>query len=775
MTIESLVNNRKRLIQAHEDNGFTSGIRSLLTDLYPDTAHFIYELLQNAEDMHATEARFKLTSQGVAFFHNGDLRDFTISDIDAITNIGGHSLKREDATAIGKFGVGFKAVFAYTSTPEIHSGSYHFRIRDYFVPVFDNVPILSTIDDDGTSWTRFYFPFDNPAKSPFKARKEIREGLLALNESSILFLRYIRRIEYELPDGSTGYVERSEKNIRRLKRHRYVTIFVKNAKNSAVIASRWLCITGEKTVRMGKHKWSTSVAFRMDINKKTGEEQIISVPGGGKTFVYFPAEKEYSGLRFHLHAPFSTTVARDSIVDSDENEKLLANAAETLIEALGVIKEQNLLTVNFLGVLPNKKDQLSQFYQPILSELIAAFKENAFLPAKNGGFLKSDEALTGPADIANVLDSEIASLILKRDVNWAVSCLRNSAEDLFLQSLSINIIGYETFLRAFDNTLIRISLEHYLSDKEDSWTRKFYLLCYEAINTVNSTGGQYETMRYCNFIRCTGNTITSALDSEIYYCPPGTRPLSKKTKVIKQSILYQKGEKNHNSEKLRVLFQDYLKIKTYGINVELDRILQEYSEKTSIIPGEEYIDHIRAFSAYHKEHSDMDYGFKTIPLFVSEEPGKKRYKLYCAKELALGNKYVKFGNYIAKILGRPLLSNLYRKYYKEAELENFIKFVTDCGAGGKAYITDQSAFKHPRFKEWLFVDGQPSKYEVNHDCTINNLVKLLQEKSIKISQMLWNTLLDDEDAEKHVNAEYVPNRKEEIRKCDSSMLYYSEF
>ena len=31
------------------NKGFEAGIRRLLTELYPDNAHFIYELLQNAE------------------------------------------------------------------------------------------------------------------------------------------------------------------------------------------------------------------------------------------------------------------------------------------------------------------------------------------------------------------------------------------------------------------------------------------------------------------------------------------------------------------------------------------------------------------------------------------------------------------------------------------------------------------------------------------------------------------------------------------------------
>ena len=37
-----------------------AGIRKLVEELYPDSAHFIYELLQNAEDTGATEARFTL-------------------------------------------------------------------------------------------------------------------------------------------------------------------------------------------------------------------------------------------------------------------------------------------------------------------------------------------------------------------------------------------------------------------------------------------------------------------------------------------------------------------------------------------------------------------------------------------------------------------------------------------------------------------------------------------------------------------------------------------
>lgn len=104
---------------------------SAVIDKYPDSAHFIYELLQNADDAKATAADIYLTKSGILFKHNGTNR-FTISDPDnyeedmskgklghlnSITSIG-MSAKTEGSTdnKIGKFGIGFKAVFQFTKT-----------------------------------------------------------------------------------------------------------------------------------------------------------------------------------------------------------------------------------------------------------------------------------------------------------------------------------------------------------------------------------------------------------------------------------------------------------------------------------------------------------------------------------------------------------------------------------------------------------------------------------------------------------------------------------
>ena len=135
--LQALRQKRLKWVESNRENDFDKGINRLLTELYPDNAHFIYELLQNAEDPEATIVEFELTDDSIKFVHNGK-RLFSSKDVESITSIG-NSTKRDDATSIGKFGVGFKAVFAYTNSPEIHSGEFHFRIRDLVVPETDNL------------------------------------------------------------------------------------------------------------------------------------------------------------------------------------------------------------------------------------------------------------------------------------------------------------------------------------------------------------------------------------------------------------------------------------------------------------------------------------------------------------------------------------------------------------------------------------------------------------------------------------------------------------
>ena len=356
--IHQLTEKRKKWVEANRENDFEDGIKRLLTDLYPDNAHFIYELLQNAEDAKASEVQFILNTDSIEFEHNGS-KLFSISDVESITNIG-KTTKKDDPTNIGEFGVGFKAVFAYTDTPEIKSGEYHFRIRDLVVPDTEGLS-PRTIDKNRT---HFLFPFDNPQKSPEKARTDIEKNLRQLGEGALLFLKNIRKIKYRLPDLKSGSLERVEEDGNRIE------ISVRHPESSEPDSAHYLRLEKEVAVNDGDNGGSgnrepcrIAVAFGMERDEK--QKWKIKPLDKGQVCIYFPAQKETSNLRFHLHAPFASTVARDSIRDCPANDELRENLADLVAESMFAIRDQGLLDVAFLATLPNNRDPLDDFYKPI--------------------------------------------------------------------------------------------------------------------------------------------------------------------------------------------------------------------------------------------------------------------------------------------------------------------------------------------------------------------------------------------------------------------------
>src|SRR6516165_8012459 len=133
--------------------GWDTAVLDLLGQLYSERTHFIFELIQNAEDAGATELAFELFSDRLELRHDG--RPFTEADVRGVCGVG-QSGKSGDLTAIGKFGIGFKSVYAYTRSPRIHSGGEHFRIENFVRPVAEPEAEAGTAAE-----TRFVFPFDH--------------------------------------------------------------------------------------------------------------------------------------------------------------------------------------------------------------------------------------------------------------------------------------------------------------------------------------------------------------------------------------------------------------------------------------------------------------------------------------------------------------------------------------------------------------------------------------------------------------------------------------
>lgn len=677
--LEELKKQRQKYIEGIRANkGFEDGIKRLLTELYPDNAHFIYELLQNAEDPQATEVTFNLSNTSVKFEHNGK-RLFTIKDVESITSIG-NSTKRDDPTSIGKFGVGFKAVFAYSNTPEIHSGDFHFRIHDLVVPETNGVNNTNSVDRK----TNFIFPFDNPKKPPDTAINEIETGLRNLGDNTLLFLSHIRKIEYRLPDGSTGSLQRIDHHGGRIEIH------TKHPGGDETI-SHWLHF--QKTIDVtdddGKSKTcNVAIAYSLveESNKKTEGTtwKIVPLPHG-QVSIYFPAESETSNLRFHLHAPFASTVARNSVrkENSKANHELRDRIAELVVESLTAIRDQGMLTVSFLAVLPNPADNLSgnaPFYEPIRKAIIQAFKVEALTPMKQiGHYAAAENIFKGPVTISDVINDDDLVFLLNDNYEipmWVANPpQRNQREDRFLESLNIEDWGWSELTENLnwldDEEADRINT--WISGKDDAWLLRFYALLGEACDTHDDCA-DVSNLRIVRVNTDGGDKHVSP--KEAYFpLEDDTKQPSRPDIYFVKLAVYAVG-RSESQKKFAKSFLESAGVRPYDLKASVQLRLAHYENPPKQIEDNHYED-LKLFISYFKKNPLEQSIFRNRTFLLGISGGDK---LYWSKldELCIDSPYIETGLAelaIATIHQKRPVWPGYQKKISKQEFNDFVEFL----------------------------------------------------------------------------------------------------
>lgn len=449
-----------------EDNirEYGEGTRHLafLGRLYTDRTHFIFELLQNAEDARASRIRFRLFEDRLEVTHDGRL--FNESDVRGLCGVG-EGTKREDLTQIGKFGIGFKSVYAYTSTPEIHSGDENFVIEDYVRPFYKEPRKL---EDPWT--TLFILPLNAEGMGSETACQEIGLCLRNLNARTLLFLRSIEEIGYELPDGTDGEYLREEhcKGSGR----RIITVIGQN--NGQEEGESWLVFERSVMVQDGSCKVRVEAGFYLETNKKDETESIDKIDDA-PLIVYFPTEKD-TKLGFLIHGPYRTTPARDNVPKNDAfNKKLIEETAELVIESLRQLKEMELLSVSLLEALPISTvdfPENSMFY-PIFRRVQEALLSEALLPADNGTFVAASNAkLVRGAELAKLLNQDqLCALFQSGDeMRWLSGRItQDRTPDLrsyLMNELNVDEVTPEKFASSLS--------EGFLEKQPDEWFIRLY-------------------------------------------------------------------------------------------------------------------------------------------------------------------------------------------------------------------------------------------------------------------------------------------------------------
>lgn len=478
------------------------GYKDSVVEKYSDQAHFIYELLQNADDACATKARFILEENRLIFAHNGS-RHFSVSnpanedvdsenkilgDINAITSIANSN---KTGASIGKFGVGFKAVFQYTQTPHIYDPSFKFKIERFIVPIMLKDDFPGRKPDE----TLFVFPFDHQERDAEEAYNDISDKLKNLS-FPLLFLTNLKCIEFEFESVLGLY----DKSIKETVTYGDTTaeriVLTQNSGDDLYDENLWLFS------RLDECERRYSAGFFMD---EEGHLRPVNEPA----FCFFPT-KEVTNLNFILHAPFLLTDSREGIrAGVAHNDKMIKRLADLSADAMeylrdiGIKDSKRLIDDNIVEIIPVDKDIFSDpsdkrkvSFLPFYESIKGKFKTTALIPTVDDYVMPENAYWAAVPQLAQLFsNSQLGDITENEEAQWAFVTLgrdevqRNNKalfgyiEDLMKTNLNEDAIITGRSRDFYYNRVlgIRQALENvkgitasFIEKQEITWLHDFY-------------------------------------------------------------------------------------------------------------------------------------------------------------------------------------------------------------------------------------------------------------------------------------------------------------
>jgi hypothetical protein len=443
--------------------GWDTAVLELLGQLYSDRAHFIFELIQNAEDAGATDLTFTLLADRLEIQHDG--RDFTVADVRGICGVR-QGTKAGDLTQIGQFGIGFKAVYAYTNSPRVHSGSENFRIESYVRP-FAVDPLI-----EPAAATVIVLPFDRREVPAAVAVEEISAALENLGVQTLLFLRSITRIGVRGPGMADAVLTRT------------------SAPGAG--SGRLVSLSAGRPLRRGDEEWlvwerqldalgqpgqRVEIAFltRAGIDSR----QLIR-RDSSPLVVFFPTQKE-TFLGFVIQGPYRTTPARDNVPEHDEwNQALVRETASLLVAVLAELRDEGLLTAEVLQALPLDPSRFAPqtMFRALFESARAALAREELIPASGGGYRAAGQLmLAGGTGLAELLTPGLLSEL------WGADAARAFVADSVSELGTPDLWRYlrdEICLEEVTPEAVADRLtDQFLAARPDEWIVSFYWFLYQ--------------------------------------------------------------------------------------------------------------------------------------------------------------------------------------------------------------------------------------------------------------------------------------------------------
>ncbi len=527
----------------------TNSIERLSEGLYSKDTHFIFELIQNAEDNTYNDAEPALSFQlvkddptgtpnatGALIVQNNEV-GFSSENVDAICAIG-KTTKSKTQGYIGEKGIGFKSVFRITTIPRIFSNGYQFCFPEkdektglgYIVPRW----VATVPPEIVPKQTTIILPLDKPDFG----YERIKEMLQDIEPETTLFLSKLKEIRIRTDSGDNLTILKDDTKIP------HIQLLLEGTKQDKSYSDvrefllftqtvdRPQGITHEK--RVGIDKRDISIAFPVDDNKD----------GMGKIFAYLPVRSD-TGFPFLINADFILPSSREDIQDVPWNRWLMECVASLLAEKLQILKEKNLLTVQLLETLAKRMNELDEnsIFYPIVEAVRDALLDQELLPTDDGTFVSARNAkLARGAELRNLLTHDQLRELFQSDddIKWlSGEITQDRTPDLrsyLMSELDVEEIRPETF--------IELLTDEFLQAQTDTWIIQFYNFLGNDRSELWKKPDSILRKKKIKFLRLEDNSHVIPFQSDGR--PNAYLPSSSKTNfpTIKKNIFEDKGSED---------------------------------------------------------------------------------------------------------------------------------------------------------------------------------------------------------------------------------------
>lgn len=703
----------------------------LLGNLYSERTHFIYELLQNAEDASERAKRQGQTRKFVVSFHlypdRLEVRNngipFDENDVRGICGIG-EVTKAKSLTQIGKFGIGFKSVYAYTTSPEVHSGEYSFFIKDLVHPFPKKLR-----KDALAGETLFIIPFNKRELEPKIAFSEINKKLGNLGLRTILFLKNIEEINFKTESLECKYLRRirDDGSFRQISIHYF---------ENGIERSNETWLVFDKTANKDKsHR--LEIAYLLVRDSHSGRDTIAPA-NYVRLYVYFPTEKE-THLRFLIQGPFNTTPARDNIKNDEKNLKLIEETATFVSENISKIKALDLLDVGFLSALPIDTDYFvmqDSLFEPIYEKVKEKlYSHEALLPTYDGSFATVNQSLIARGeDLRRLLSGDQLDLLFGRNGSkWLdPDITENRTPDLWkylTEVLLIKVVDPESFARAFD--------EDFIEKQSDQWIVSFYdfLSNQKALWRESRPSG---ILRSKPIIRLEDNSHRTPFDvfgKPNAYLPSKDRAMRKHfPNVVKETVVANKKARE---------FLKALGLDEPGIVAAVLKLVLPCYEKEGIVPDKDNIEHVELIlqaldNCAGSKRENLLSELERTPFLYAVNASTHQSEYKEPTDIHLGEKYAGITGLEAYFDGNKEVWFLDERYLAIHGIEGALGKFKEIGCRPAIMVR----YRKPDFLDYVKVSHSYGRHVrglkgFDLNCEIEGLEHALQNITLERSRILW--------------------------------------